>query len=105
MTLSLFAKEELIITGDNNYAPYSYTDINGNPKGLLVDVGKQWGQTTNIIKNNHTQCMAEQQTIFMMEMREWESVIADNDRNDDITIIGFEIDKQSKFILNNKVIL
>jgi hypothetical protein len=42
--------------------------------------------------------MADIQSLFMLEMMEWESQIVDNDRNDDMTIIGFEIDKKSNFI-------
>lgn len=33
----VFAKEQVIIYGDNNYPPYSYED-NGMPKGIYVDV-------------------------------------------------------------------
>ena len=35
--------------------------------------------------------MADQQTVFMMEMAEYEDKVPNNDRNDDITLIGFTI--------------
>jgi len=42
--------------------------------------------------------MAELQTIFMMEMMEYEDAIENNDRNDDMTVIAFEIGAKSDFI-------
>jgi hypothetical protein len=50
--------------------------------------------------------MAEIQTIFMMQMQEWESAIPNNDRNDDMTVIGFEIGKQSDYkeILKEEIV-
>jgi hypothetical protein len=35
--------------------------------------------------------MADLQEMFMYEMAEWEEQIENNDRNDDMTVIGFTI--------------
>ncbi|WP_294967074.1 transporter substrate-binding domain-containing protein, partial [Sulfurimonas sp.] len=37
----------LIITGDKNYAPYTYLDAKGEPKGMLVDIWREWAKATN----------------------------------------------------------
>jgi len=72
--LILFSKvysEPLIITGDKNYAPYSYLDSRGNPKGLLVDVWKEWAKTTD--------------TKIKFELKDWvESINALQSKNADI---------------------
>jgi PAS domain S-box-containing protein len=36
----------LVITGDKNYAPYSYLNIKNEPKGLLVDIWTEWSKVT-----------------------------------------------------------
>ena len=36
----------IIITGDKNYAPYTYLDANGEPKGMLVDMWKEYSKVT-----------------------------------------------------------
>ncbi|MEA3383424.1 MAG: SpoIIE family protein phosphatase [Campylobacterota bacterium] len=64
-----------------------YLDQNGGAKDFPFGK-KRFG---NIIKENHKESMAEQQTIFMYEMDEYENAIENNDRNDDMTVIGFEI--------------
>ena len=64
-----------------------YLDQNGGAKGFPF--GKK--RFSNIIKENHTQTMNEQEKIFLKEMLEYESTIVNNDRNDDMTVIGFEI--------------
>jgi len=63
------------------------SDQNGGEKGF------PFGKTrfTNIIKEKHTESMEEQQNAFMMEMMQYESVVENNGRTDDITVIGFEI--------------
>jgi hypothetical protein len=71
-----------------------YLDQNGGPKDFPFGK-KRFG---NIIKENYQKPMAELQTIFMMQMQEWESYIPNNDRNDDMTVIGFEIGPKSDFI-------
>ena len=68
-----------------------YLDQNGGEKDFPF--GKK--RFSNIIKNNYKEPMAEQQTIFMLEMSEYENVIKNNDRNDDMTLIGFEIGPKS----------
>jgi len=75
-----------------------YLDQNGGEKDFPFGK-KRFG---NIIKNNYKESMAELQTIFQMEITEWESAIINNDRNDDMTVIGFEVDKQSDFIEKTK---
>ncbi len=73
-----------------------YLDQNGGEKGFPF--GKK--RFSNIIKENYKESMAELQTIFQMEMLEWEELIPNNDRNDDITLIGFEIDQPSNYVEN-----
>ncbi len=73
-----------------------YIDQNGGEKDFPF--GKK--RFTNIIKENHTLPMEKLKTIFINEMGQYEKVIENNDRNDDITVIAFEIGKQSDFIEN-----
>ncbi|NOR57954.1 MAG: transporter substrate-binding domain-containing protein, partial [Sulfurimonas sp.] len=49
LPILLFSKTDstLIITGDKNYAPYTYLDANGEPKGMLVDMWKEWAKVTD----------------------------------------------------------
>ena len=68
-----------------------YLDQNGGERGFPF--GKK--RFKNIIKERYNEPMAELQTIFQLELMEYELAIEDNDRNDDITIIGFEIGKKS----------
>ena len=70
-----------------------YLDQNGGEKDFPF--GKK--RFTNIIKDNHTIPMEEQKTIFINEMEKYETAIENNDRNDDMTVIAFEIGKQSEF--------
>jgi len=71
-----------------------YLDQNGGAKGFPF--GKK--RFSKIIKENYKEPMADLQTIFQMDMLEYESEIEDNDRNDDMTVIGFEIGEKSEFI-------
>jgi len=64
-----------------------YLDQNGGSKDFPFGK-KRFG---NIIKENHTKAMSEQKEIFIDEMVSYESMIPNNDRNDDMTVIGFEI--------------
>jgi polar amino acid transport system substrate-binding protein len=70
-----------------------YLDQNGGVKDFPF--GKK--RFTNIIKEHYNENMAEQQTIFLYEMQEYEMQVPDNDRNDDMTVIGFEIGQTSKY--------
>ena len=71
-----------------------YLDQNGGEKGFPF--GKR--RFGNIIKDNYTLPMDKQKEIFIDEITKYESMIPNNDRNDDITVIGFEIDKKSDFV-------
>jgi len=66
-----------------------YLDQNGGKKDFPF--GKK--RFSKIIEENHTKSMSELQTIFQTKLNEYESEVIDNDRNDDITLIGFEIGK------------
>ena len=37
----------LIVTGDKNYAPYTFLDEEGEARGMLVDMYKEWADTTD----------------------------------------------------------
>jgi len=71
-----------------------YIDQNGGEKDFPFGK-KRFG---NIIKENHTETMVDQQEIFLYKMFEYESMIENNDRNDDMTVIAFEIEE---YIVNN----
>ncbi len=71
-----------------------YLDQNGGEKDFPFGK-KRFG---NIIKENHTIPMQQQKVIFIDEMDKYESMIPNNDRNDDMTMVSFEIGKQSDFI-------
>ena len=75
-----------------------YLDQNGGENDFPFGK-KRFG---NIIKKNHTLPMEELKTIFIDEMGQYEAFIENNDRNDDITVIAFEIGKQSDFIENHE---
>ncbi|MCK5111513.1 MAG: SiaB family protein kinase [Arcobacteraceae bacterium] len=64
-----------------------YLDQNGGEKDFPF--GKK--RFINLIKLHNQESMADQQTVFMYEMMEYENMVPDNDRNDDMTVIGFEI--------------
>jgi len=64
-----------------------YIDQNGGEKDFPF--GKK--RFTNIIKENYTKPMNIQKDIFVEKLHEYENIIENNDRNDDITLIGFEI--------------
>ena len=68
-----------------------YLDQNGGTKDFPF--GKK--RFANIIKEYHQESMADQQEVFLYEMAEYEGMIEDNDRNDDMTVIGFEIGAKS----------
>ena len=66
-----------------------YLDQNGGEKDFPFGK-KRFG---NIIQTHHNDIMSEQKEIFIKEMFEYESMIKNNDRNDDMTVIAFEIQK------------
>jgi len=64
-----------------------YLDQNGGEKDFPFGK-KRFG---NIIKEHHTESMKDQKEYFIQEMAKYESQIENNDRNDDMTVIAFEI--------------
>ena len=64
-----------------------YLDQNGGEKDFPFGK-KRFG---NIIKEYHTKPMSKQKEVFLYEMSKYENMIENNDRNDDMTVIGFEI--------------
>ena len=62
--LYLFANptEPLVITGDKDYAPYTYLDSENKPQGFLVDVWKEWASVND--------------TSVKFELKEWRQSIA-----------------------------
>ena len=70
-----------------------YLDQNGGEKDFPF--GKR--RFSNIIKEYHDKSMANQQTVFLDEILKYESIIPNNDRNDDITLIAFEIGETSEY--------
>ena len=70
-----------------------YLDQNGGPKGYPF--GKK--RFSNILKQHYKESMADIQTILQYEMMEWEMAQPNNERNDDMTVIGFEIGPKSDY--------
>jgi len=69
-----------------------FLDQNGGTKDFPFGK-KRFG---NIIKANYTLPMKEQKEVFIKTMKEYESIMEENhDRNDDMTVIGFEIAAKS----------
>ncbi|MEA3315233.1 MAG: response regulator [Campylobacterota bacterium] len=64
-----------------------YLDQNGGAKDFPF--GKK--KFIQIIDDYGEESMADLQEMFMYEMAEWEEQIENNDRNDDMTVIGFTI--------------
>ncbi len=76
-----------------------FLDQNGGEKDFPFGK-KRFG---NIIKENYQKDMKTQQSIFLETMTQYEEIMKDNfDRNDDMTVIGFEIKEAS---LSNSQIL
>ena len=71
-----------------------YLDQNGGEKDFPF--GKK--RFENIIKSNHHKPMKELHSIFNEQIYKYEAMIPNNDRNDDITIISFEIGVKSNYI-------
>jgi len=71
-----------------------YLDQNGGEKDFPFGK-KRFG---NVIKENYTKPMDEQKEIFIDTITQYESMIANNDRNDDMTVIAFEIGEKSNYI-------
>ena len=68
-----------------------YLDQNGGEKDFPFGK-KRFG---NIIKEFYKNPMNDQKEIFLYQMHEYENMIPNNDRNDDMTVIGFEIGPRS----------
>ena len=68
-----------------------YLDQNGGEKDFPF--GKK--RFSNIIKENHKKGMLEQKKAFVESMRSYETMVVDPERNDDMTLIGFEIKEES----------
>ncbi len=90
-----YAYKETIIEVEEGMKFYcttdGYLDQNGGEKDFPFSK-KRFG---NIIKDIHTKPMVDQKEIFIDEMDKYESMIENNDRNDDMTVIAFEIGKTS----------
>jgi len=66
-----------------------YFDQNGGDKGFPF--GKK--RFKNLIEEYHAEAMAEQQEFFLYELAQYEEMSGKPERNDDITLIAFTIDK------------
>lgn len=64
-----------------------YLDQNGGEKDFPF--GKK--RFTTIIQENQTQYMDTQKDIFLKELQTYSNMVENNEQNDDITMIGFEI--------------
>lgn len=64
-----------------------YFDQNGGDRGFPF--GKK--RFAEIIKDNHHQSMTTQQEMLLCKISEYESMIENNERNDDMTVVGFTI--------------
>ena len=73
-----------------------YLDQNGGEKGFPF--GKK--RFSNVLKEHHKQSMDNMQKILQTDILEYEEAFKDNDRNDDMTVIGFEIGEKSDFVEN-----
>ena len=51
----------------------------------------------NIIKENYNKKMSKQKDIFLKTITQYETYVPNNERNDDMTVVGFEIGVQSDF--------
>jgi serine phosphatase RsbU (regulator of sigma subunit) len=76
-----------------------FLDQNGGEKDFPF--GKR--RFCNIIKENHKENMEELQNILTLKMTEYENAILDNSRNDDMTVIAFEVGEKSQFIENTDI--
>jgi len=73
-----------------------YIDQNGGEKNFPF--GKK--RFSNIIKENYDKSMLEQKNIFIKEINKYEQMVSDNERNDDITLVAFEIDNKANYQKN-----
>ena len=74
-----------------------YLDQNGGKKGFPF--GKK--RFSKIIQEHHKEPMSKFQTILQLNIMEYENEIVNNDRNDDMTVIGFEIGEKSNIVENS----
>ena len=78
-----------------------YLDQNGGEKDFPFGK-KRFG---NIIKENYTKPMNEQQSAFIETMAEYEAIMKDDhDRNDDMTVIAFEIGAKSDKFTHTEIL-
>ena len=69
-----------------------YIDQNGGEKDFPF--GKK--RFKRLIESNYNLPMQKQKEIFIEEIEKWEKMQKNNERNDDMTIVAFEIDKKSE---------
>ena len=90
--------KETIINVKEGMKFYCTTDgfLDQNGGGKDFPFGKK--RFGNIIKENHIKSMYNQKEIFINTMKEYEAIMEENhDRNDDMTLIAFEIGEKSDF--------
>jgi len=68
-----------------------YLDQNGGEKGFPFGK-KRFGK---IIQENYKKPMEEIQEVFVQEMQTYANTTEDNEQNDDMTVIGFEVGERS----------
>jgi len=71
-----------------------YIDQIGGEKGFPF--GKKRFQ--KLIEKNYHLPMQKQKEIFMKEIEDYKNMIENNEQNDDITVVGFEINKKSEIV-------
>jgi len=76
-----------------------YLDQNGGEKDFPFGK-KRFGK---VIQEHYSKPMQKQKNIFIDEMHKYESMIENNDRNDDMTVVGFEIGKKSNKHTSTKI--
>jgi len=98
-----FEYKETIIQVEEGMKFYCTTDGYIDQNGGVKDF--PFGKTRfgNIIKKCHTYPMNEQKEIFIDELRKYEMLVDNYNRNDDITLIAFEIGATSDFIENTTI--
>jgi len=83
--------KETIINVQEGMNFYCTTDGFIDQTGGTKDFSFGKRRFENIIKENYTKSMEEQKRIFVQTMTEYENMVEDNDRKDDITVIAFEL--------------
>jgi len=83
--------KEIILNVEDGMKFYCTTDGYLDQNGGLKDFPFGKNRFKNIIKENSNKSMLVQKEIFIKELNKYESAIVNGERNDDITVIGFEI--------------